>query len=56
MHLLTAGKTNLLALELMRHLDVCYRTAWALKHKIMQSMTEREESRRLDGFLQIADA
>lgn len=56
MHLLTVSKTNLSALELMRHLGVCYRTAWALKHKIMQAMAEREESRRLDGFVQIDDA
>ena len=56
MHLLTASKTNLAALELMRQLDVCYATAWTLKHKIMQAMTEREESRQLHGFVQIDDA
>lgn len=55
-HLLTSTKTNLAALELMRHLGVCYRTAWRLKHKIMQSMLEREEPRRLEGFVQIDDA
>jgi transposase-like protein len=56
MHLLTTTKTNLSALELMRHLGVRYRTAWRLKHKIMQAMTEREESRQLDGCIQIDDA
>jgi hypothetical protein len=56
MRLLTASKTNLAALELMRQLDVCYATAWTLKHKIMQAMTEREESRQLHGFVQIDDA
>lgn len=56
LHLLTASKTNLSALELMRHLGVCYRTAWKLKHKIMQGMTEREETRRLEGFVQVDDA
>lgn len=35
---------------------VCYRTAWRLKHKIMQAMTTREESRKLHGFVQIDDA
>ena len=45
MHLLTGSKTNLSALELKRHLGVCYDTAWKLKHKIMQVMTEREEPR-----------
>lgn len=56
LHLLTASKTNLSALELMRHLGVCYRTAWTLKHKIMQAMAEREETRQLDGFVQVDDA
>jgi transposase-like protein len=53
---LTATKTNLAALELMRQLGVCYRTAWRLKHKIMQAMMEREEARQLAGFVQVDDA
>jgi transposase-like protein len=56
MHLLSAAKTNLSALELMRHLGVCYRTAWRMKQKIMQAMTAREEGRQLAGFVQIDDA
>lgn len=56
MHLLTSSKTNLSALALKRHLGVCYDTAWKLKHKIMQAMTEREESRQLHGFVQVDDA
>lgn len=56
LHLLTSTKTNMAALELMRHLGVCYRTAWRLKHKVMHAMTEREESRRLEGFVQVDDA
>ncbi|MGH8111139.1 MAG: IS1595 family transposase [Rhodanobacteraceae bacterium] len=56
LHLLTSTKTNLAALELMRHLGVCYRTAWRLKQKVMQAMTEREEPRRLEGFVQADDA
>lgn len=55
-HLLTATKTNLAALELKRHLGVSYRSAWRLKHKVMQAMTDREESRQLQGFVQIDDA
>jgi ribosomal protein L37AE/L43A len=55
-HLLTSTKTNLAALELMRHLGVTYSTAWRIKHKIMQAMTEREESRQLEGFVQVDDA
>jgi len=56
MHLLTATKTNLAALELMRHLGVNYKTAWRIKHKVMQAMAEREASRQLNGFVQIDDA
>jgi hypothetical protein len=56
MHLLSAAKTNLSALELMRHLGVCYRTAWRMKQKIMQAMTAREEGRQLAGINQIDDA
>lgn len=56
MHLLTSTKTNLAALELMRHLGVNYKTAWRIKHKILQAMTEREDARQLSGFVQIDDA
>jgi transposase-like protein len=56
LHLLTATKTNLAALELMRHLGVNYKTAWRVKHKVMQAMAERENSRQLNGFVQIDDA
>lgn len=55
-HLLTATKTNLAALELKRHLGVNIKAAWRLKHKIMQAMAEREETRKLKGFVQIDDA
>lgn len=56
LYLLTATKTNLAALELMRHLGVNYKTAWRLKHKIMQAMATREEPRKLKGYVQIDDA
>lgn len=56
LYLLTSTKTNLSALELKRHLGVRYRTAWRLKHKVMQAMTEREETRQLAGFVQLDDA
>jgi len=55
-YLLTSTKTNLAALELKRHLGVRYRTAWRIKHKVMQAMSEREQSRQLAGFVQIDDA
>lgn len=56
LHLLTSTKTNLAALELMRHLGVSYSTAWRLKQKVMQAMTAQEEGRKLNGFVQIDDA
>jgi ribosomal protein L37AE/L43A len=55
-HLLTSTKTNMAALELKRHLGVTYRTAWRLKHKVMEAMVQREQSRQLHGFVQIDDA
>ena len=56
MHLLTQSKNNVSALELMRHLGVCYKTAWLLKHKVMEVMRVREESRQLTGRVEIDDA
>ena len=56
MHLLTQSKNNVAALELMRHLGVCYKTAWLIKHKLMEVMRVREESRVLDGRVEIDDA
>jgi hypothetical protein len=56
LYLLTQTKTNLSALELSRHLGVCYRSAWRMKHKLMQAMTQREAARQLTGFVQIDDA
>jgi len=56
MHLLTQAKNNVSALELKRHLGVRYKTAWLLKHKLMQLMSEREASRQLDGRVEIDDA
>ena len=55
-HLLTATKTNMAALELKRHLGVDYKAAWRIKHKVMQAMAMREAPRQLSGFVQIDDA
>ncbi len=49
MHLLTQSKNNVAALEVMRHLGVCYKTAWLIKHKLMEVMRMREDDRQLDG-------
>ncbi len=56
MHLLTQAKNSVSALELKRHLGVRYKCAWLMKHKLLQVMAEREESRQLDGRVEIDDA
>ena len=56
MHLLTQAKNNVSALELMRHLGVSYPTAWLVKHKLMEVMRLREDSRQLTGRVEIDDA
>jgi hypothetical protein len=56
MHLLTRSKNNVAARELKRHLGVCYQTAWLVKYKLMEVMREREDSRQLDGRVEIGDA
>ena len=56
MHLLTQSKNNVAALELMRHLGVCYKTAWLMKHKLMEVMRVREDDRLLEGRVEIDDA
>lgn len=56
MHLLTQAKNNVSALELMRQLGVSWRTAWRIKHKLMQVMAERESRRQLSGRVEIDDA
>ena len=49
LHLLTQGKNNVSALELKRHLGVCYRSAWLIIRKLMQVMAAREAGRMLEG-------
>ena len=56
MYFLTQTKNNVSALELKRLIGVCYRTAWRLKHKLLQVMTEREAPRQLDGRVEVDDA
>ena len=56
MQLLTQAKNNVSALELMRQLGVSYRSAWLIKHKIMETMRVREEPRELDGRVELDDA
>lgn len=56
MFFITQSKNNISALELKRLLGICYRSAWRLKHKIIQSMLERENKRILEGIVQLDDA
>lgn len=56
MFFITQNKNNVSALELKRHLGVCYRTAWRVKQKLMQVMYERELSTVLSGRVEVDDA
>lgn len=55
MHLLTQAKTNMSMLELSRHLGVSYPSAWLIKHKLMEVMRLREDSRQLSGRVELDD-
>ena len=56
MYLVTQNKNGISALELKRQLGVNYVTAWSIKHKLMQVMKERDDSRPLAGIIQMDDA
>lgn len=56
MYLLTQNKNGISALSLRRQLGVSYNTAWLVKHKLMQAMSERDDARPLSGIVQIDDA
>lgn len=55
-YLMTQSKNSVSTLELRRQLGVSYRTAWLVKHKLLETMRLREEPRRLDGRVEIDDA
>ena len=56
MYLLTQSKNGISALELRRQLGITYNAAWRMKHKLMQVMKERDDSRPLTGIVQLDDA
>jgi ribosomal protein L37AE/L43A len=56
LQLLSQAKNNVSALEMRRQLGVSYRTAWLMKHKIMEAMRLREDRRELGGRVEIDDA
>ena len=56
MFLLTQSKNSIAALELMRQLGVSYKTAWLVKHKLLEVMAQREATRLLAGRIEVDDA
>ena len=56
MYLMTQHKNAISALALKRQLGVSYKTAWLVKHKLLQTMLLREAPRRLDTRVEIDDA
>lgn len=55
MYLLTQSKSGVSVLSLKRQLGISYNAAWRLKHKLMQVMKERDDSKPLSGHIQIDD-
>lgn len=55
-YLLTQSKNNVAALALRRELDITWRAAWLLKHKLMEAMRQREEGQPLSGDIRVDDA
>jgi len=55
-YLISQAKNSLSALELHRHLGINYKSAWLMKHKIMQLMYEGDQEYKLTGRIEIDDA
>jgi hypothetical protein len=55
MHLVTQSKTSISALELKRQLGVNYKTAWSIKHKLLQGMKEFNDLSPISGVIQLDD-
>lgn len=53
---LTQDKKSVSALQLSRELGVNYKTAWSMKQKLMQTMRERDQHKRLAGRIEMDDA
>lgn len=54
-HLITQAKTGISVMALHRQLGISYNSAWSIKHKLMQVMKERDDSKRLSGVIQLDD-
>lgn len=55
-YFITQSKNGVSALELMRVLGVGYNAAWRMKQKIMHVMLTRNNSKKIDGDVQVDDA
>jgi len=55
-YLLTQHKNGLSALALGRQVGVSPNTAWLIKHKLMQTMVERDDPKALTHLVQVDDA
>ncbi len=56
MFLMTQNKNGISIMELSRQLGISYNAAWRMKHKLMQVMKERDDSKPLTGQVQVDDA
>lgn len=56
MFLISQSKNGISALKLKRHIGVSYKTAWSIKHKLMQVMVERDSQYKLSCFITADDA
>jgi ISXO2-like transposase domain len=55
-YLITQDKKGVSAMKLRRHLGISYNAAWRIKHKLMQVMLERDEDKKLSGFIELDKA
>jgi hypothetical protein len=56
MYFVSQCKNGISALALKRHIGVSYKTAWSVKHKLMQVMVERDTRYKLSGLVEADDA
>ena len=56
LYLISQNKNGISALALRRQLGVGYKSAWLLKHKLLEVMRLRDEPRPLQGRVEIDDA
>lgn len=55
-YFVTQDKKGISALALKRRLGISYKAACRMKHKLMQTMMERDNGQRLSGFIELDDA